>query len=207
MEKSVPRGYRTVRSLHLYLGLFLSPFLLVFAVSTLVLNHRLIPSPEDSSTTIQLQLDDALEPPAQARAVVAQLGLVGELRGARRVPATGDLRFAVTRPGEAVRVKVTSGGEATLDIARRGLMGAMIDLHFNPGPHRPRGQTNWLYSKLWNLLTDATVYGVLFLTLSGVYLWTALRAERRIGMIMLLLGAGTFVSLVASLLLTASSPF
>src|SRR5262245_26447874 len=36
--------YRVIRDLHLYSGLFISPFILVFAVSVFFLVHRLSPS-------------------------------------------------------------------------------------------------------------------------------------------------------------------
>ena len=37
---------------------------------------------------------------------------------------------------------------------------------------------------------------LLFITISGIYLWVALRAERRVGVILLLAGAITFWGLV-----------
>ena len=45
-------------------------------------------------------------------------------------------------------------------------------------------------------VADATAYLVLFITISGIYLWFALRAERRLGLLLLLAGAGTFWGLV-----------
>ena len=46
---------------------------------------------------------------------------------------------------------------------------------------------------------DATVYLLLFLSLSGVYLWTMLRAERRVGVILLSAGAVSFFGIVYAL--------
>jgi hypothetical protein len=43
---------------------------------------------------------------------------------------------------------------------------------------------------------DGTAYVLLFITISGVYLWVALRAERRIGWTLLFAGAATFAGLV-----------
>ena len=50
--------------------------------------------------------------------------------------------------------------------------------------------------RAWRVLADATVYLFLFITLSGIYLWVALRAERRVGLVLILAGAGTFGGLV-----------
>jgi hypothetical protein len=48
----------------------------------------------------------------------------------------------------------------------------------------------------WRVLADATTYLFLFITLSGIYLWLALKAERRVGLLLILAGAGTFCGLV-----------
>jgi hypothetical protein len=53
--------------------------------------------------------------------------------------------------------------------------------------------------QLWRWLADATSYGVLFLSLSGVYLWATLRAERRLGLALLAAGALTFFGLLYAL--------
>ena len=50
--------------------------------------------------------------------------------------------------------------------------------------------------RMWRLGADATVYLLLFITVSGIYLWAALKAERRVGLLLLLAGAGTFWGLV-----------
>ena len=45
---------------------------------------------------------------------------------------------------------------------------------------------------MWRWLADATVYLTLFLSLSGINLWVALRAERRIRFTMIAAGALSF---------------
>ncbi len=48
------RFYRLIRDLHLYLGLFSSPFVLVFAISVFFLVHAWLPkiAPETSNTRV-----------------------------------------------------------------------------------------------------------------------------------------------------------
>ena len=53
-----------------------------------------------------------------------------------------------------------------------------------------------LAPRAWRILADATAYLLLVITVSGIYLWVALRAERRVGVILLLAGAITFWGLV-----------
>jgi hypothetical protein len=53
--------------------------------------------------------------------------------------------------------------------------------------------------RIWRWLADGTVYLVLFLSISGVYLWAVLRAERRIGLALIAAGAVSFFGSVYAL--------
>jgi hypothetical protein len=68
-----------------------------------------------------------------------------------------------------------------------------------PGPHNANIRGNWPFTRLWGWLADTTVYLLLFLSATGVYLWTALRAERRAGLVVLGAGALSFAVIVAAL--------
>ena len=123
--------YTTTRNLHLYAGLFLSRFVLLFAVSVFSLVHA---------------------------------------------PRT-----------------------AAITLRHTGFADALVHLHKMPGPHNVSLRGNSLYMQLWRWLADATSYGVLFLSLSGVYLWATLRAERRLGLALLAAGALTFFGVLYAL--------
>jgi hypothetical protein len=58
---------------------------------------------------------------------------------------------------------------------------------------------NWFYMRAWRWLADATVYLVLFVSLSGIYLWYVLRAERAVGLVLLLAGGITFFGMAYAL--------
>jgi hypothetical protein len=53
--------------------------------------------------------------------------------------------------------------------------------------------------RVWRWLADATVYLVIFITASGIYLWTVLRSERRTGIALLVAGAVSFFGVVYAL--------
>ena len=59
---------------------------------------------------------------------------------------------------------------------------------------------NWVYMRVWRWLADAAVYLVLFLSLSGIYLWAVLRAERRTGLALIAAGAFSVFGLVYALI-------
>ena len=144
------RFYEFIRDLHLYFGLFLSPFLLVFALSTMVLNHRLEPDPEVSRSTSSVEFDREAEPLEQARQVIAQLGMKGEVKGARHIAAENALLFRVSKPGQETRGASRPGGSQEAAVERRegGLWDAMIYLHITPGAHSSQTRINWIYSKI-----------------------------------------------------------
>jgi len=88
--------------------------------------------------------------------------------------------------------------EATITELKQGLFGTMRYLHLNPGPHR---QPQWIGTKAWGWLADATVYVTLLLTLSGVYLWMFIREERKSGIAVLGAGAVSFAAILYALML------
>jgi hypothetical protein len=65
-----------------------------------------------------------------------------------------------------------------------------------PGPHNVAIRGNWGGTRAWRWFADATIYLTLFITISGIYLWWAIKAERRIGLALLSAGIITFVGLI-----------
>jgi hypothetical protein len=49
-------------------------------------------------------------------------------------------------------------------------------------------------------MADATVYLILFISFSGIYLWYVLRAERTVGLILLCAGALAFFGMAYALI-------
>src|SRR6516162_8483562 len=113
------RFYRLIRDLHLYLGLFISPFVLVFSISVFFLVHswlprigsvtctkRLVsvsPLPEGLRTLSGRPLIEALKP------VLERAGVRGEFGFVRRVPKEEKLIIPVTIPGRETSVNLSLG--------------------------------------------------------------------------------------------------
>ena len=189
--------YHWTRKLHLYAGLFISPFLLLYAVSTIYLNHSVRPKPVDEQLgTVPLQLEQGLEGMDLVNSVLDQLDLSGEIAGRGQVRNNQTI-IRVARPGMVKVVTVNlADQQATIMERSNGLLGAINYLHFNPGLHRV---PNWGMTKFWGWLADATVYMTLFLTISGIYLWLVLKAERKTGLIMLGGGVASFVAILLAI--------
>lgn len=196
-SSSSKRVYQWTRKLHLYAGLFISPFLLVYAVSTIYLNHSVRPKPVDEQLgTMPLQLEQDLEGMDLVNSVLDQLELSGEIVGRGQI-RNNQTTIRVARPGMVKVVTVNlEQQQATIMERSNGLLGAINYLHFNPGLHRV---PNWGMTKFWGWLADATVYLTLFLTISGIYLWLFIKAERKIGWIMLGGGVASFVLIILAI--------
>lgn len=200
------RLYATTRDLHLYVGLFLSPFVLAFAASVFPLVHapRTVSTTiEDSRTASDLQVPpeieklNAREQVAALRGVLAQIGVNGEVNFIRRIPNEHRLIVPVLLPGRETTVDLdVLHRSAKISVRSAGLSDAIVHLHKMPGPHNVGIRGNAGYMRAWRWLADVTSYGLLFLIVSGLYLWAVLRAERRIGLALLGAGAISFFGLV-----------
>lgn len=202
------RLYVITRDLHLYLGLFLSPFILIFAVSVFYLVHGLAyrpgPDASDGSRTVanvEVPPDIArLQGRARVdalRPVLDQLGISGEIDFVRHIAAEHRLVIPVRRPDHDTVVSLDYERRTAAVTARRQTLGdALVYLHKMPGPHNVDVRGNSGPMRAWRVAADATAYVLLFITLSGIYLWVAIKAERRIGLVLLLAGAVTFGGLV-----------
>lgn len=197
-----------VRDLHLYLGLFMSPFVLVFSVSVFFIVHTWRPGAGAGASQTRIvtglalpanwkelsgrPLIDALRPALEKAGVAGQIGYVRHLVNEEK------LVVPVILPGRETTVTIgIARGEATVVTRETGLADALVTLHKFPGPHNVHA--NWFYMKAWRWLADATAYLFLFIAVSGVYLWYALRAERRVGLILIGAGAASFFGLAYAL--------
>ena len=204
------RFYRLVRDLHLYLGLFSSPFVLVFAISVFFLVHSWLPKigsetsntrvvsalplPGDLQTLSGRLLIDALKPALEKADVHGEVGFV------RHMVKEEKLIIPVTIPGRETIVSISiASREATIVTRQTGLADALVTLHKSPGQHGPDIRMNWFYMKAWRWMADATVYLILFISVSGLYLWYVLRAERRVGFILVCAGALLFFGMAYAL--------
>jgi hypothetical protein len=202
------RLYLLTRDLHLYFGLFLSPFILVFSVSVFYLVHGVAQRPARDAADASRTATNLSIPPDIARMqgrarvdalrpVLEQLGVNGEADFVRHVASERRLIVPVQLPDRDTIVNLDYDKRtATVTSRRQSLGDALVYLHKMPGPHNVDVRGNSRLMRAWRVLADATAYLLLFITLSGLYLWVALKAERRVGLLLILAGAGTFWGLV-----------
>jgi hypothetical protein len=139
---------------------------------------------------------------ALARTIQERIGIAGEIDFINRNLRRNTIVFPVTRPGMRMMVRADlTTGEVRLDRRVTGAWDAVVYLHKMPGPHNVAVRGNWVLTRIWAWLADATVALLLFVTASGIYLWLMLRGELQTGLVLLAGGALSF--LVCVLLVTA----
>jgi hypothetical protein len=161
--------YHAVRKVHLYCGLVILAFLMMYFVSGYMMVHRpwfVSPPPAPTTQTAELDPGAAALPAGQLAAEVRKkVGLVGRVQFPQKQPA--DLtRFWVNRPGRMVRVDVPAGGGVALITTQRvGLVGTLIMLH------KVNGYDDQLLFDAYALFCDLAGLSMIVFAISGVYLW------------------------------------
>jgi hypothetical protein len=173
--------YRVLRDTHLLLGLFLFVFVMMFGVSSLEFSHRswFGSEPTDSTSTVVVDPGRTSTPRELARHLMEEQGYGGGLHDIRA--AEGQILFNISRIGTVHDVRYTRGArEAQVRTRVFPFMSMMTWMHGTFGMHHEYAPHN-----VWGALMFLTSVGLLVLGGTGLYLWFKLRAERRIGLILL----------------------
>jgi hypothetical protein len=187
------------RKLHFYSGLFLIFFLWLFAFSGLLLNHPTWTFHEHWKNRKETNYERTIAPPgpgvsgdlAQARDIMKQLGIDGEILWTTTRIDPGQLEFQVRRPRHFFFISANwAQARATVRQADVNLWGLVKFLHVFDGnvADDPRNQRDWTLTYLWAYSMDAVAAGLIFMVLSSVYMWLQLPRKRVPGAIVFGLG-------------------
>lgn len=187
------------RRSHLYLGMLLLPWLVMYGVSTVLFNHR-DPAQShragDGQWALRWEKDQKLEVPAQGdrlREVGRQLMAEHGLQGPFGVQRQGQ-RLIINVQNFRAPVRLTYDGEKQKLRAevRQFAWGEMLGrLHVRVG----YGQSGVLPT-IWALVVDLFCVTTLVWVGTGLYLWWKLPALRRWGCVTLGAGLITIVGLL-----------
>jgi hypothetical protein len=190
--------------LHYYVGLYLLLFIWLFAFSGLMLNHHWtfddFWSKRKVSTTEQ-----AIHPPPHgsdlenAKGLMRQLHIAGEVEFGEAPPAAGRLDFQVTTPRllYALHADLVKG-VVTIQRTEVNVWGNIHILHTYSGVRRdnPHMQRTWTGIRIWSFCMDAIALGLIFVVLSSYIMWWGLEQHRFWGLVALFggfLACGFFV--------------
>jgi len=179
--------FRLMRNTHLTLALVVFFMAAIFAVSSVVIIYRpMLPAsqPEEQTRTVSVPAAEAETPRALALHLMRTEGLRGDLR---QISEDEDaIGFLMTRPGTEARVDYSRAtGEARVQTRRFSFRETLVQLHVNHGLWH-----EFLPSNVWALLSLLASIGLFLLGASGIYLWFKMYNERRVGIVLLVLGLG-----------------
>lgn len=195
--------HKIMHSVHLYTGLFLWPWLLVYATSGFIFNHsagfnKLFGTMRPQFETLQetdfsTPADFPYEPAEQARAILKHLEMDGphNVIGRQsndqqlvifRISATGNIRITWHRPSR----KLTVQKLRPFSVRR-----LVHFLHFRHGYHQ-----SYAAPILWAIIVDAVTISLWLWVISGLYLWWRMPRKRIPGGISIGIGLFLFLLLV-----------
>lgn len=185
--------YRTLRNIHLLLGLFCFAFLLMYSVSAVEMAHSDWFPDEPTVTQDAVAIDDAdaAHPRAFAQRLM-QDGRWGDLQTVTRDDQ--GFAFRIVRPGTVYSVRYQTGDKtAQVETSVSGTMRMLNRLHHLAGFYREQAVTHW-----WAAFAGFASLALLLLGASGVYLWFHTYQERLVGGVILSLGLLVGVGLLVA---------
>ncbi len=210
INRNMKKYYKLIKDIHLHTGLFISPFIIIFSISALILNHDFIDWQEDWQSwsfsvnekvdkTIEFNVPDPNQTKLEyAKDILKEIKIEGEISN-----IFGDslnMIIPVTKPGYRISIKADLiSGIAYIHSEKTTLWKKLVWMHKMPGPHNKNIRGNWMYTKFWSSMVDVSVFCLFFSSITGIILWYYFKNERNIGLISLLIGFLSIVSLVIGL--------
>ncbi|MBI1389767.1 MAG: hypothetical protein GC154_15115 [bacterium] len=186
-----------IRRIHMYAGLFLIPWMLVYSLSTLVMNHRQWVASWYSTAQPSFQLVEEkdygkqfssdLDSDLRADAILGDLGM----QGAHRVRSSRDNgELVIERFAPLGTMRITWRPDpGKIRIEREDMRASTILERL----HRRRGyQHPYLKEDAYAFFVDAAIVMMMAWSLSGVWMWWDMKIGRKWGWISLGGGAALY---------------
>lgn len=183
---------RLVRRVHMYLALFLTPWILMYALSTMAMNHRhhLGETPPRFEPERETVYDgpsiEGLSPREAGVQLLTHLGLDGPHYARRR-----DNRLTIDRfdPIHPRRITYQPNDRKVVIERQVFRMPAVLErLHRRRGYEQP-----YAAARVWGASVDFTIAAMIFWVASGLWMWWELKATRALGALFAGLGLALFV--------------
>lgn len=167
------------RKIHLYIGLCLLLFIMLFGFSGLLLNHHwefaeFWENRKEISYDKTIQLSDEREQEALVQEIMEKLQLHGTIIN----PGFSDdsllLNFIVAKPGTRYDVQThLNTGKIMIKEAKFNSWGTMRNLHVirNPSPKEQHERLPSALASVWSISIDIIALGLIVICLLGWFLW------------------------------------
>ncbi len=179
--------YTLLRKIHLYTGLVILVFVMMYFVTGYVMIHSTwFPKPEPVKTTRteSLVYTGSREPAAFS----SYLQQTFDLRGQPAQPRwlqDGSLQFRYFRPGTVHEAVVTPAGDhVSITTSEENIVETMV------GFHELHGYVGGKLYNLWAFLYDLASFSLIVFAFSGIYLWYRLTKKKLLGWVCLAISYG-----------------
>lgn len=191
--------YPLLRRIHLFTGLMLLVFVLMYFVTGYVMIHAKWFGGREAKTTKyteKLDINGNVADDVLVRRLQTELGFKGQPSDPEH-RKDGSTRLSFTRPGTGFQVVVVLGTNL-VTVTRKDFGFAGVA----NGMHRLRGyHGGWRYWA-WSLLYDLASLSLIVFALTGILLWYQSTARRLPGWLCLTAGFGFTASMVLYLMLS-----
>ena len=188
---------KLVRQTHMYLALFLVPWMLMYALSTIGMNHReflqelyggkLVTWEKEREQICRSTFSADASPELIAGQVMRELKLEGNYTAS--VPKNGKDIIIVRTDAITPRRITYTPADGKLLVEKQ---------HFRTQPflesfHRRHGyQSSFKIDDAWSGSVDLAVFGMIFWVASGLWMWWEMKVTRLLGAGFALVGVGLF---------------
>ena len=194
---------RVVRRTHMFLALFFFPWMLMYAVSTLVMNHRAVfvarygEGPVPFEREREVVYEGTFPESAELRAISQQVLAGLNLDGAHTVSRRADGAIVINRQDLLTprRLTYSPAGHTVVIERLRHRPNALLERF-----HRRRGYaTGYALDTAWAVSVDLVIAAMVFWVGSGLWMWWEMRARRRLGLGALATGVCLYAIFLATL--------
>lgn len=192
-----------VRRTHMYLALFLFPWMLMYALSTAAMNHRAFfverygAAPVPYEKEREFVYDGFFPENAELRTISRQILTSAGLDGAHGVNRRKDGAIVISRNDLVTprRLTYVPSGRSVLIERMPHRANAFLERF-----HRRRGYaTGYALDTVWAVSVDLVIVAMVFWVLSGLWMWWEMRVTRALGATAFLGGVSLFAFYVLTL--------
>jgi len=175
--------YKLYRDIHLVVGLIVTPLLLIYAISSVLLAYDIIDPSKTQHTVTKFKVSELPNSSIDIDKLLKARDIKGSLKKLSK-GQDGSITLEVARLGETHVIKVDPQGNATNKKSSENTAGFLKLLHLTAGFEHSENETNW-----WGLAALLTGFLLLALLITGIILWSYRTTEKRTGILFLSISA------------------
>jgi hypothetical protein len=188
---------KIVRRTHMYLALFLTHWMLTYALSTLTMNHRDFFSKRYGDDAVRYERESeqiysgTVAPDAGSRMIARQILRSLNMEGSHDVRASPDGKtLTINRHDPISPRRISFSSVDGKLIVERQIFRPPA---FLERMHRRSGyESGYAVDNTWAFSVDLVIMAMIFGGLSGLWMWWELRVTRSLGLLCVSLGFGLF---------------